>query len=274
MPFDSHSSRKDEPAVSLIELHDVHREFPARGGRGRWKAVDGASFSVDTGQIVGLLGPSGCGKSTLLNVVAGLDTDFEGRCTIRNKPVDEQISNGLRVAYVFQESRLLPWKTLRQNIEFVLDAGGFARPEWRERTDRVLEMVELTKFADFFPGQLSGGMQQRAAIARAFAIEPEILLLDEPFSALDELTARRLRQSLLDIWSRFRTTILFVSHNAMESTFLGDRVLIMSRGPGGKIREEIDLRHMKRPRSYDDTELFETSKGVVAAMQSHVGDLD
>ena len=256
--------------VSQISLTDIHRQFGG-GARGGWKALDGVSLDVDTGEIVGLLGPSGCGKSTLLNIVAGLDEGYEGTFTIQGKSLKEQLSSGFRVAYVFQEARLLPWRTLRQNVEFALEANDFPRTEWAGRIDRVLELVELSKFRDFYPLQLSGGMQQRAAIARAFAIEPDILLMDEPFSALDELTARRLRQSLLNIWAAFRSTILFVSHNAFESTYLGDRVLIMSPGPGGKIKEEIDLRHLKRPRDYEDSALFEQSKRVVESLQRHIG---
>ena len=260
------------PLMSQISLTDIYKQFPGRGGKGGWKALDGVSFEIATGEIVGLLGPSGCGKSTLLNIVAGLDDQFDGKLSIQGKSLAEQISNGFRIAYVFQEARLMPWRTLRQNIEFALEAADFPRTEWAGRIDRVLELVELSRFADFYPLQLSGGMQQRASIARAFAIEPDILLMDEPFSALDELTARRLRQSLLNIWAAFRTTILFVSHNAFESTYLGDRVLVMSPGPGGKIKEEISLRHISRPRDYEDTQLFEQSKRVVESLQRHVGD--
>lgn len=258
-------------AMSQISLTDIHKQFLGRDGKGGWKALDGVSFEVATGEIVGLLGPSGCGKSTLLNIVAGLDDQYDGTFTIQGKSLSEQIGGGFRVAYVFQEARLMPWRTLRRNIEFVLQAADFPRTEWAGRIDKVLSLVELTRFADFYPLQLSGGMQQRASIARAFAIEPDILLMDEPFSALDELTARRLRQSLLNIWAAFRTTILFVSHNAFESTFLGDRVLVMSPGPGGKIKEEINLRHIARPRSYEDTDLFEQSKRVVESLQKHLG---
>jgi len=257
--------------MSQISLTDIHKQFAGRGGTNGWKALDGVSFEIGTGEIVGLLGPSGCGKSTLLNIVAGLDDQYEGTLRIQGKTLAEQIGNGFRVAYVFQEARLMPWRTLRQNIEFVLEAADFSRTEWAGRIDKVLTLVELSKFADFYPLQLSGGMQQRASIARAFAIEPDILLMDEPFSALDELTARRLRQSLLNIWAAFRTTILFVSHNAFESTFLGDRVLVMSPGPGGKIKEEINLGHIARPRDYEDTALFEQSKRVVESLQRHVG---
>jgi len=260
--------------MSQISLTDIHKQFSTRNGKGGWKALDGVSFDIAAGEIVGLLGPSGCGKSTLLNIVAGLDDKYEGTVQIQGKPISEQISAGFRVAYVFQEARLLPWLTLRQNIEFALKAADFARTEWPGRIDRVLALVELSKFGGFYPLQLSGGMQQRAAIARAFAIEPDILLMDEPFSALDELTARRLRQSLLNIWAAFRSTILFVSHNAFESTFLGDRVLVMSPGPGGKIKEEINLRHIGRPRDYEDSALFEQSKRVVESLQRHVGNLE
>lgn len=258
--------------MSQISLKDIHKQFPGRGPKAGLKALDGVSLDIAVGEIVGLLGPSGCGKSTLLNIVAGLDTGYEGTFTIQGKSFTDQIGAGFRVAYVFQEARLLPWRTLRENIEFALEAAEFARTEWAGRIDRVLGLVELSKFADFYPLQLSGGMQQRASIARAFAIEPDILLMDEPFSALDELTARRLRQSLLHIWSAFRSTILFVSHNAFESTFLGDRVCIMSPGPGGKIKEEIRLGHLPRPRDYEDSALFEQSKRVVESLQRHMGD--
>ena len=138
----------------------------------------------------------------------------------------------------------------------------------------MLELVELSKFADFYPQQLSGGMQQRASIARAFAIEPDVLLMDEPFSALDEMTARHLRASLLNIWSSFRTTIVFVSHNAMESAFLADRVMVMGHGPGGQIREEVSIAGVKRPRDYEDSLLFEKSKLVVNALRTYSGRTD
>ena len=265
---------RDDTTPAQIELRNVSKTFSDSEGRVAWTAVEDVSFAVRPGEIVGLLGPSGCGKSTLLSIVAGLDGVFAGDCRIEGRPVAERLNTGFRVAYVFQESRLLPWKTVRQNIEFVLRAAGIERAEWRARIDRVLARVELLDFADFYPRELSGGMQQRASIARAFAIEPDVLLLDEPFSALDELTARRLRQALLELWADFRTTVLFVSHNALESTFLGDRILIMSPGPAGRIRDTIDLSHLPRPRSYDDTVLFEASKRVVASMRQHVGDLD
>lgn len=253
--------------MSQIDLRNIRKEFGGRRGARRWTALTDVDLSVEVGEIVGLLGPSGCGKSTLLNIVAGLDNQYEGHFSIQGRTIDEQIAAGFRVAYVFQEARLLPWKTVQGNIEFALKASKFPQKEWRERCDRVLDLVELAKFAHFYPQQLSGGMQQRASIARAFAIEPDILLMDEPFSALDEMTARHLRQSLLNIWSAFRTTILFVSHNALEASFLADRVMVMSHGPAGTIREEVSMAGVRRPRSYDDLDLIEKSKAV--ALRKH-----
>lgn len=237
------------------------------------KALKGIELNLPEKRVTGMIGPSGCGKSTLLNILSGLDPAYDGRVTIHGRTINEQIASGLRIAYVFQEPRLMPWRTIRGNIEFVLAAAGSPRAKWRERVDRCLALVELSAFAEFYPNALSGGMQQRASIARAFAIEPDILLMDEPFGALDELTARRLRQQLLDIWGVQRSTILFVSHNAFEATFLSDRVLIMSKGPGGRFCDEVDLRHLPRPRSYEDGRIFEQSKTVVETLIRHIGPL-
>jgi len=252
--------------MTQIALQQVGKQFRAPGGK-TLQVLDNIDLSVATGEVVGLLGPSGCGKSTLLNIIAGLDTEHSGTMTVQGRPMREQLGAGFRVAYVFQESRLLPWFTLEQNLEFVLRAGEFAHGEWDRRITRVLDAVGLTPFRRYYPGQLSGGMQQRASIARAFCIDPDILLLDEPFSALDELTARKLRQSLLRLWDEFRTTVVFVSHNAFEATFLADRLLVMG---AGQVHAEIDLRDLPRPRSYDDLRLFERSKQVLQTLE-HAG---
>jgi len=244
--------------MEQIRIAGLRKSF-ASGGTQR-TVLDDIDLSVATGEVLGLVGPSGCGKSTLLNIVAGLDRDYRGVVTIQGRPIGEQLGAGFRVSYVFQEPRLLPWYTLTRNLEFVLEAGGFARSEWQRRIDDVLDAVDLGGFRHFYPAQLSGGMQQRASIARAFCIDPDILLLDEPFSALDELTARTLRQSLLALWQRFRTTIVFVSHNAFEAAFLADRILVMG---AGRIGHQLDLRGTARPRSYDDPAVFEASKKVV-----------
>jgi ABC-type nitrate/sulfonate/bicarbonate transport system ATPase subunit len=260
--------------AASIEIDQVTKTFPGHRGAAGLKALDRASCSVAAGEFVCILGPSGCGKSTLLNILSGLDENYEGSAEIHGRPVREQLSAGLRVGYVFQEPRLMPWRTVRQNIEFVLDVAGFPATQWRAKIDRCLALVQLTDFGDFYPLQLSGGMQQRASIARAFAIEPDILLMDEPFSSLDELTARQLRQQLLKIWMAYRSTVVFVTHNAFEAAFLSDRILIMTKGPGGKFCDDIDLKFLSRPRSYEDADVFEASRQVVRRLTGHIGSLD
>jgi ABC-type nitrate/sulfonate/bicarbonate transport system ATPase subunit len=256
-----------------IEISHVSKSFLAEGGTS-WRALDDASFKVQSGEFVCILGPSGCGKSTLLNILSGLDEQYEGAAVIHGQPIGRKHAKSSRTAYVFQEPRLMPWRTVRANIEFALSTSGFVRSEWQERIDRCLGLVELSHVGHFYPQQLSGGMQQRASIARAFAIEPDVLLMDEPFSALDELTARRLRQQLLTVWAKFRSTVLFVTHNAFEATFLSDRILMMTQGPGARFCDEIDLSHLMRPRAYEDAAVFESSRKVVERLVSHLGELD
>jgi len=260
--------------AASIEISNVTKTYPPRGDSAGWKALDRATFSVSPGEFVCILGPSGCGKSTLLNILSGLDDQYEGLAAIHGRSVSQTDAKGSRIAYVFQEPRLMPWRTVRANIEFALAASKFPPSEWKERIDNCLALVELSQFAQFYPLQLSGGMQQRAAIARAFSIEPDVLLMDEPFSALDELTARRLRQQLLTIWEKFRSTVLFVTHNAFEATFLSDRILMMTKGPGGKFCDEIELSDLSRPRSYEDVRVFEKSRFVVERLVSHIGRID
>ena len=261
-------------APASIEISAVSKVFPGKGRAPGYKALDNANFRVEPGEFVCILGPSGCGKSTLLNILSGLDDQFEGSASIHGRAVNDHLYGSARVAYVFQEPRLMPWRTVRGNIEFALAASEFPKAQWDARIDRVLELVGLGDFAGFYPLQLSGGMQQRASIARAFAIEPEVLLMDEPFSALDELTARRLRQQLLTIWGTFRSTVLFVTHNAFEATFLSDRILMMTKGPGGRFCDEIVLSNLARPRTYEDFAVFEASRMVVSRLVSHIGQID
>jgi ABC-type nitrate/sulfonate/bicarbonate transport system ATPase subunit len=260
--------------INSIEVENVSKQFPGKGRQAGWKALDNVSFSVDPGQFVCILGPSGCGKSTLLNILSGLDDRYEGKALVYGKPVTKHSTDSARIAYVFQEPRLMPWRTVRSNIEFALASANFPAIEWKARIERVLALVGLGDFGDFYPLQLSGGMQQRASIARAFAVEPEVLLMDEPFSALDELTARKLREQLLTIWGTFRSTVLFVTHNAFEATFLSDRILMMTKGPGAKFCDEMNLGALARPRSYENVDVFETSRTVVERLMSHIGTLD
>lgn len=254
--------------MTSIELRHLSKEFAAHGSGAAWKALDDVSLDVGSGEFVTILGPSGCGKSTLLNVVSGLDDQFAGTMSLGRQT--RTAEGRTRIAYLFQEPRLLPWRTVRSNIEFALEAAGVPVAEWRDRCGKWIDLVGLGGFADFYPVQLSGGMQQRAAIARAFSIEPDILLMDEPFSALDELTARRMRQELLSLWESERRTVLFVTHNSLEAVYLSDRILIMSKGPGSRIRDEISLADLPRPRRYDDPAQLAAQQGVLGRLMDHI----
>ncbi|MCC6211924.1 MAG: ABC transporter ATP-binding protein [Burkholderiales bacterium] len=231
-----------------------------RGSPREVSALREVTFSMASGEFVCILGPSGCGKSTILNILAGLESGFEGQVLLEGLAL-RSVGSALRVGYVFQESRLLPWLTVEQNVHFGLECQGFHRREWPARSAAVLEMVGLADFAHHYVHQLSGGMQQRTSIARALSIDPQILLMDEPFSSLDEFTARDLRQQLLGIWTRTGKTILFVTHNSFEATFLADRLLLMTRRPG-RIVEDLRI-DLPRPRSYDDPRVFDVNGKVV-----------
>lgn len=215
-------------------------------GRNRHVAVKQTSISIDPGQFVCILGPSGCGKSTLLNSVAGYVTPTTGEVI-----VDDEIikAPGPDRGMVFQQYSLFPWKTVRENIAFGPKVRGASRDEMSSTAETFLEMVGLMKFANRYPGELSGGMQQRVGIARALANYPRVLLMDEPFGALDSQTRLMMQENLLKLWSEFGITVMFVTHDIDEAVFLGDRVLVMSASPGSIIADlEVDL---PRPRHSD-----------------------
>jgi NitT/TauT family transport system ATP-binding protein len=206
-------------------------------------------LEVEDHELVCILGPSGSGKSTLLNIISGLETGYTG-----------DVKRGAnRVGYIFQEPRLLPWLSAERNVDFALDGCRVPRERRKELKDRYFGLVGLEGFRHYYPHQLSGGMRQRVALVRALCVEPGILLMDEPFGGLDELTARKLRIDLLRIWRETRKTIVFVTHNAYEASYLADRVLVMARG---RIRDEIAVR-VPRPREYDDPAVFEVNRDVV-----------
>jgi ABC-type nitrate/sulfonate/bicarbonate transport system ATPase subunit len=246
--------------VATISIDIVSKLFYSAAYPQGLLALDRTNFRLADREFVCLVGPSGCGKSTILNLVGGLDQGYAGRIEIDGHPVLPGRIHPVRVGFVFQEHRLLPWLTIRKNIYFALQAMGVSFSEWRERTDLWLERVGLAGFADSHPHELSGGMQQRSAIARAFAVDPEVLLMDEPFSGLDELTARSMREQVLQLWDKTRTTILFVTHNCFEACFLADRILVMSARPG-RLSCELKV-ELPRPRDYESSELFELSVKV------------
>ncbi|GAA4705623.1 ABC transporter ATP-binding protein [Nocardioides conyzicola] len=202
-------------------------------------ALGDVSLDVEDNEFVTIVGPSGCGKSTLLNILAGLEEPSGGEALVDGVPVD---GPGPERGVIFQQYALFPWLTVRQNIEFGLRTTRVAKAERRRRVEHYLDLVGLTAFADELPKTLSGGMKQRCAIARAYAVHPEILLMDEPFGAVDALTRVRLQEQLLATWSQERRTVVFITHDVDEAVFLANRVVVMAAGPG-RIQEivEVDL---------------------------------
>ena len=235
-----------KPPVRAAAGHVVIDRVTVAFGRGgdRHVAVAENSLDVAPGEFVALLGPSGCGKSTLLNCVAGYVRPSFGRVAVDGVPVTRP---GPDRGMVFQQYSLFPWKTIRDNVAFGPLRAGKSQGEAEAIARTFLEMVGLARFADRYPGELSGGMQQRVGIARALANYPSVLLMDEPFGALDAQTRLMMQESLLRIWGEFGTTVMFVTHDVDEAIFLADRVAIMSAGPGRIIADMAVP--LSRPRS-------------------------
>ena len=231
---------------AVIRAAHIGKTFASRSGK-ELVALDDVSLAVTEGEFVCLLGPSGCGKSTLLRILAGLETHFEGSVFADGEKV---AGPSRKRGMVFQEYSLFPWRNIEENVAAGLEFAGVPADERRERSLRYLELVGLSGFARALPHELSGGMRQRAAIARALAADPHILLMDEPFGALDAHTRILLQKELLRIWSASRKTVIFVTHSVDEAVYLADRIVVMSARPG-RIVEEIEV-DMERPRRRDD----------------------
>jgi NitT/TauT family transport system ATP-binding protein len=228
----------------LIAAHAVGKTYLTASG-GDLQALDAVDLSIDDGELVTVVGPSGCGKSTLLRMIAGLDDYDEGVLSLDGTPIEGPSPH---VGVVFQSANLLPWMTVRENVALPLRVGGRHKAE-PGRVDQLLQMTGLGDFGARFPYELSGGMQQRAGICRALARDPRILLMDEPFGALDALTRERMNIELQRIWQTSGKTILLITHSISEAIFLGDRVIVMSARPGRVLR---DIRiPIPRPRSLD-----------------------
>ncbi len=232
-----------------------------RGPAAAVTVISGLDLVIRTGEIVTILGPSGCGKSTLLRVVADLLEPAGGDIRVLGS-TPRAARAARRIGFVFQDSTLLPWRNVRQNIELPAVVGGAKRCRLPPgRTDELLAMLGLDGLGDRYPGQLSGGQRQRAAIARALIEEPSLLLMDEPFGALDEITRDRLNNELLAIWRRARPTILFVTHSIQEAVYLGQRVMVMASNPG-RVVGIRDLRGFKS----DDNRCSREDPEIIAAM--------
>ena len=211
----------------VVHVAGVTKSF----ARGNVTALENIELELGHGEFVSLIGPSGCGKSTLLRVIGDLTPPTSGTVTINGKPARQARNDG-DYGIVFQDSVLFDWRTVTKNIALPLEMLGWSRERRKERVEEMLDLVDLRAFADHHPWQLSGGMQQRVSIARALAFEPALLLMDEPFGALDEMTRERLNLELLSIWEKLGSTVVFVTHSISEAVFLSTRVVVMSPRPG------------------------------------------
>jgi ABC-type nitrate/sulfonate/bicarbonate transport system ATPase subunit len=252
-----------EPGDAVLEISAVTKRFAA--GDGEIEALARIDLAVAPGQFVCVIGASGCGKSTLLRVVAGFEEPTTGRVAVRGKPITRA---GPDRGMVFQDYALFPWMSVRDNIAFGPRQRRLARQEIDATADEHLKLVGLERFAARYPSQLSGGMKQRVAIARVLANHPDILLMDEPFGALDALTREQLQRELLHIWTRTGVTILFVTHSVEEAVLLADRVLVMSAGPGTiDCDVAIDL---ARPRDVSSPEFNVVRRDLARRLTSHL----
>lgn len=252
------------PALPIVEIRDVSKRY--RLGDLTIDALAGANLTIYKGDFVCLIGASGCGKSTLLRIMAGFEQPTSGEALMWDRPIP---GPGPSRGMVFQDYALFPWLTVRNNIAFGPRAQGVSTAETRKICDRFIEMVGLQKFADAYPHQLSGGMRQRVAIARVLANDAELVLMDEPFGALDAMTRERLQDELLDIWQRTKLTVVFVTHAIEEAIFLADRVVVMSPGPG-RIKSDNRIT-LPRPRDVASPEFNEIRRSLSEKLHSHHG---
>jgi NitT/TauT family transport system ATP-binding protein len=250
-----------------IAIEDLTKTYSAETSSAV-EALGGIDLTVSDGEFLSIVGPSGCGKSTLLDIVAGLVPKSTGSVRIGDREV-----TGPRpeIGVVFQEYSLYPWRTVTRNAEFGLEIMDIDKEERRSRTQEMLDLVGLNGFEDAYPNELSGGMQQRVALARTLAADPDILLMDEPFGALDEQTRMYMGEELLHIWSETDKTVVFITHSLQESVLLSDRVAVMSDRPG-TIRELIDI-DLERPRNTDiiGTESFNRSQARIWKLIKETG---
>jgi NitT/TauT family transport system ATP-binding protein len=254
----------------MLQVRNVKKVFET--SREAYVALDGLSLAIATGEFVCLLGPSGCGKSTLLNILAGFEPVTNGVVLVDDIPVS---GAGRDRVMFFQDagSALLPWLTVEENIRFALRVRKIAKSQWTELIEKYLRMVNLDRHRTKFPSELSGGMRQRLQIARALAVEPKVLLMDEPFAALDALTRRHMHDVLIGIWQRTGKTVVFVTHDIAEAILLADRIAVMSVGPHSTITNLITLDTV-RPRDLTNPRIAETFRAIETMLAPDLQRLD
>ncbi len=251
------------PRRQFLTISDVTKTFQI--GADAVQALRGVNLRIDKGEFVCLIGASGCGKSTLLRIIAGFEQPTSGTVSLYEKAIT---APGSDRGMVFQDYALFPWMTVRENISFGPRQKGWATKYIDEISSEYLHMVGLEKFADRFPHQLSGGMKQRVAIARVLANECEVLLMDEPFGALDALTRESLQQELLEIWARTKVTVIFVTHSVEEAVLLSGRVVVMTAGPG-RIEADVAI-ELARPREVSAIDFNQVRRDITQRLTSHV----
>lgn len=251
-----------ESSEFILEAKDIVKDFAESDGSPR-RVLDGISFGVQRREFLSIIGPSGCGKSTLIRIAAGLETVTSGHFLLDGKKVS---GTSAERGMVFQKYTLFPWLSVKQNVMFGLISSGYGSNDAEESALQWLQIVGLEKYAEYYPKQLSGGMQQRVAIARALAPQPRVLLMDEPFGALDAQTRSQMQKYLLEVWKNIDITILFVTHDLDEAVFLSDRVLTLQANPG-KVKELVTV-DVPRPRTEESLFLPEFK-----TLRSHVEDL-
>ena len=254
-------SSNETPKMVIIEA--LGKKYRSQGAD--MPALIDINLEIEGGEFICLLGPSGCGKSTLLKIIAGLIPASSGRITIDGKPIN---GPGPERAVVFQDYALFPWMTVRDNIEFGLEARKLARSARKEISTKLLRTVGLSDFADRFPHHLSGGMKQRVSIARALAVNPSLLLMDEPFGALDAQTRQTLQDELLRIWREYRKTVIFVTHSIEEAIYLSDRIVVMTARPG-RIKEIMTVQEA-RPRDMTGNDMNLRQREVRAVLNEEI----
>jgi len=249
---------------SKVRLSQICLSYRTQTGE-RLLALDNINLEVKTGEFLCIVGPSGCGKSTLLHLIAGLHPQTAGEVLIDDKPVQ---GPGTDRIMIFQDHGLFPWLSVGQNVEFGMKMKGLPRAEREEKTRHYLRLVHLAKFENSYIHQLSGGMRQRVAIARALATEPDVLLMDEPFAALDAQTRDLLHDELERIWRETGRTIIFVTHNVREAVRLGDRVVLLTFRPG-RVKSEFSV-NLPRPRHLEDPEVALTARGILDELREEI----
>ena len=249
--IDEKKQQDSRESSIILELNEINKTFYSDSGE-KIRTLKGLNLHVTEGEFITLVGATGCGKTTLLNLIAGLETPDDGQLSL-----GKGLRLGDNVAYVFQHYTLFPWRSTLSNVCFGLQMRGIGRKKRKNEAMQLLSKVGLESFENTYPYELSGGMRQRAAIAQALAIKPKLLLMDEPFGALDDSTRRELQQMLTELWQENQTTIIFVTHNIDEAVLLGDKVLVFSERPGRIVRKfDVELPRPRNSVTKEFTNLF------------------